>query len=254
MSRGFKVILVIVLFASQVACAIITVSDSNKRITFNDSDIENLFESDLMSIYGATIRSIYRGDDSDFISDAAFNAVETEVERRNLVTLKSMEEIEQGLVYLYMPTPQLFASLDNLRERESTEYIGYRLQVLIGNTVSSSRGNFIFPDYVPTVAFLCNDKLIGINTYGTTTFETYFSGEASNSYIRTNFHPGYFSEKSAEYLKWRSKGRPIPKPYEEYRGANGWNHPIFELRDKPLNSLLKNTNYLSFARYLDRSC
>jgi hypothetical protein len=222
-------------------------------------------DRDLMKIYGAIIRANYRNGTTLGEDTPAFLSLEQELQKRRLITGKTVREIQQGIVYLKMSIVQLFATLDNLQRVEVVRFDKFTLKLFRG-AVKPYRPWRDERSY-RELALVCNDRLIGLVVDGRTTLDTHSGTEYTQRRVRTNFPPGFFKPSSPEMLKWIRSGRSPPKQSKHEPFAAGGHHGVFLSRifgtEKPrayvtlradIEQAIANRRYPSLVSYLERSC
>lgn len=199
---------------------------SQRSLILDDSNLESMNSFELMSIYGEWLRANHREENTKFISDRALIAIEQQIEKRKLLSAKGAGEVSEGLLYLAMPVSQLMASVSGLSLVEQVPFGGFALELYRANgpIAGKRRGR--------TVALVCNERIIGLSTIGTTTFDTWRGVSNSNSKVRSNFSPGYFSGNSAVARRWIESGSMPPKPTDKHLAARGERGLILDLRGR----------------------
>lgn len=217
-----------------------------------------LLDRELLTIYGAIVRSNYQNKTTLGTSTFQFLELEAELEQRGLLSGGNYNAIERGLIDLRTPLLQLYAVVDGFQEVELVSFPPHMLQRFQGSEMPDPR----FGDrrtFKPTF-LACNGKLIGFMVSGLTTIDTYYSVEQSNSTAQTNFETG-FLEKNSRYMRpWLERGRLWKTKQILSVGARGHRSYIFNVSaengslQRLIDERLEQGKYPQIKRYFDSVC
>lgn len=238
-------------------CTIVAIMPSGS-VNAQSFSPRNASDKDLLMIYGAFVRANYRNRSSIGTDSPEFLAIEEELELRRLVDRTAYKEIERGLIYLNMPFSQLYAVVDGLEEVELVSLAPHDLQVFKSSPVPDSR--FGGRQNVRQTFFACNEKLIGYVVSGLTTFETYYSGSATESKAQTNFENGFLEPNSTYMRRWLERGRIWKSRQSVSAGALGHGYYILNIHGagntlkKLLDSNIEKGKFPELKGYFDKVC
>lgn len=281
-----KDILLAFLAISISACS----TSNHENIDFDEDSISNLTNNELMAIYGSAVRHDYRNKTDSVSENRSLLKIEEEVESRDLIKDNSFSDIEKGLVYLYMPVHQAFASIDGLDVEENADFENFVVSIYRGNPRNRKWGlqnmfwdTVFFPKGLAKLAdrsssknretiLVCKNKLgggeqvIGYRVWGTYTFEKFRIRSRSVQKIITNPEPGHFDVNSPESMKYLKAGRTPPgEPRKMSTSAAGGSRAMLLKVSKGTGfagSRLRNYfdettasgGYASMLKYLENVC